>query len=228
MNAITGQKRLLHGGDYNPEQWLKHPEILEKDIEYFKKAHINTVSMGIFSWGVLEPEEGKYEFQWLEDRINQLYENGISTILATPSAARPKWMADKYPEVLQIDETRHRKLFGGRHNFCHSSPVYREKTRAIDLMLSKKFGKHPGVIMWHISNEFGGECHCPLCQDKFRQWLENKYKTIDALNDAWCTTFWSHQYQSFSQIESPSPRGERQLHGLNLDWSGLSQLYRER
>ena len=218
MNAITGQKRLLHGGDYNPEQWLKHPEILEKDIEYFKKAHINTVSMGIFSWGVLEPEEGKYEFQWLEDRINQLYENGISTILATPSAARPKWMADKYPEVLQVDETRHRKLFGGRHNFCHSSPVYREKTRAIDLMLSKKFGKHPGVIMWHISNEFGGECHCPLCQDKFRQWLENKYKTIDALNDAWCTTFWSHQYQSFSQIESPSPRGERQLHGLNLDW----------
>lgn len=85
--------RYLHGGDYNPEQWLDRPDILQKDIEYFKKAHINTVSVGIFSWAVLEPEEGKYNFDWLEEIINNLYKEGIYTILATPSGARPKWMA---------------------------------------------------------------------------------------------------------------------------------------
>lgn len=85
-------------------------------------------------------------------------------------------------------------------------------------MLSARLGKHPGVILWHISNEFGGECHCPLCQEKFREWLEAKYETIENLNDRWCTTFWSHKYGSFSEIESPSPRGENALHALTLDW----------
>ena len=92
----------LHGGDYNPEQWLDRPDILKKDIEYFKKAHINTVSMGMFSWAVLEPEEGRYNFDWLEEVIDNLYKEGIYTILSTPSGARPKWMADKYEEVLRI------------------------------------------------------------------------------------------------------------------------------
>ena len=123
--------RYLHGGDYNPEQWLDRPDILQKDIEYFKKAHINTVSVGIFSWAVLEPEEGKYNFDWLEEIINNLYKEGIHTILATPSGARPKWMADKYEEVLRMDPDRTRRFFGGRHNHCFTSPVYREKVHAI-------------------------------------------------------------------------------------------------
>ena len=114
--------RYLHGGDYNPEQWLDRPDILQKDIEYFKKAHINTVSVGIFSWAVLEPEEGKYNFDWLEEIINNLYKEGIYTILATPSGARPKWMADKYEEVLRMDPDRTRRFFGGRHNHCFTSP----------------------------------------------------------------------------------------------------------
>ena len=113
--------RMLHGGDYNPEQWLDRPDILKKDIEYFKKAHINTVSVGIFSWAVLEPEEGKYNLGWLEEIIDNLYKEGISTILATPSGARPKWMADKYPEVLRMDPDRTRRFFGGRHNHCYTS-----------------------------------------------------------------------------------------------------------
>ena len=118
--------RYLHGGDYNPEQWLDRPDILQKDIEYFKKAHINTVSVGIFSWAVLEPEEGKYNFDWLEEIINNLYKEGIHTILATPSGARPKWMADKYEEVLRMDPDRTRRFFGGRHN--PASPLrYTEK-----------------------------------------------------------------------------------------------------
>ena len=218
MNTILNTNKLIHGGDYNPEQWLWNPEILEKDIEYFKKAHINEVSLGIFSWAVLEPEEGKYCFQWMENIIEKLYKNEISVILATPSGARPKWMADKYPEVLRVDENRHRNLYGLRHNHCYTSPVYREKTRLINMELSKRFGNHPGVIAWHISNEYGGECHCELCQEEFRKWLKERYHTIDNLNRAWATTFWSHIYQDFSQIESPSSRGENSLHGLNLDW----------
>lgn len=212
-------ERFLHGGDYNPEQWLDMPEILEKDIEFFKKAHINSVSMGIFSWSMLEPEEGKYEFDWMKERIDRLYENGISVILSTPSGARPKWMADKYPEVLRVDESRHRNLFGARHNHCYTSPIYREKVRNINMELAKRFGNHPAVIGWHISNEYGGECHCPLCQEAFRQWLKEKYKTIEELNQRWSTIFWSHVYNSFEQIESPSSRGETALHGLNLDWN---------
>ena len=210
--------KLLYGGDYNPEQWLDMPEILEKDIEYFKKAHINVVSVGIFSWAMLEPEEGKYDFEWLENIINNLYANGISVILATPSAARPKWLSDKYPEVLRVRPDRHRNLFGARHNHCYTSPVYREKITQIDKLLAEKFGNHPAVLMWHISNELEGECHCPLCQEAFRNWLREKYGTIENLNKKWCTTFWSHRYNSFDQIESPAPHGEMALHALNLDW----------
>ena len=211
-------KTFLHGGDYNPEQWLDSPEILEKDIEYMKKANINEVTLGVFSWSVLEPEDGVYEFGWLEEIINKLHKNNIKVMLATPSAARPKWLADKYEEVLRVDESRHRNLFGGRHNHCYTSPQYRRKVREINVRLSKTFGNHPAVIAWHISNELGGECHCPLCQEAFKEWLRKKYKTIDALNKAWATTFWSHVYNDFSQVESPSVRGENGLHGLNLDW----------
>lgn len=211
-------EKLLHGGDYNPEQWLNRPDILEKDIEMLKEAGCNVVSLGIFSWSTLEPEEGLYQTEWLENIVNNLYENGIYTILATPTGARPKWMADKYPEVLRVDENRRRMLFGFRHNHCYTSPVYREKTAKINGLLSQRLGKHPGVILWHVSNEYGGECHCPLCQKAFRNWLREKYGTIENLNDKWCTTFWSHTYQSFDQIESPSSIGETQLHALNLDW----------
>lgn len=209
---------LLHGGDYNPEQWLNRPDILEKDLDMLEEAGCNVVSLGIFSWSTLEPQEGVFHFEWLEEIIERLYKRGISTILSTPSGAKPKWLADKYPEVLRVDETRRRYLFGERHNHCYTSPVYREKTALINRKLSERLGRHPGVILWHISNEYGGECHCPLCQEAFRNWLRERYKTIENLNERWCTTFWSHTYQDFDQIESPSSIGEKNLHGLNLDW----------
>ena len=119
------------------------------------------------------------------------------------SGARPKWLADKYPEVLRVDKARRRQLFGVRHNHCYTSPVYREKVRIINQKLAERFGNHPAVIMWHISNEYGGECHCPLCQAAFRDWLKEKYQTIGNLNSRWCTTFWSHTYQSFDDTREP-------------------------
>ena len=154
----------------------------------------------------------------MEKIIDRLYENGISTILATPTGARPRWMAQKYPEVLRVDASRHRNLYGERHNHCYTSPVYREKTRIMNTKLAEKFKDHPGVIAWHISNEYGGECHCPLCQAAFKNWLKDKYQTADKMNRAWATTFWSHRYNDFDQVDSPSPRGDSSLHGLNLDW----------
>lgn len=209
---------LLYGGDYNPEQWMEYPEILEQDLEMMRKAKINIVSVGIFSWAMLEPEEGVFQFEWLENIVDRLYQNGVSVFLATPSGARPKWLADKYPEVLRVDETGHRNFFGERHNHCYTSPVYREKVRIINQELVRRIGNHPGVKLWHLSNEYGGECYCPLCQQEFRNWLKERYGTIEELNRRWCTTFWSHRYTDFEQIEAPSPRGENSLHALKLDW----------
>ncbi len=226
MVAVLFRKELLlmnnlglwHGGDYYPEQWLDQPEILNKDIELFLQAGINTITLGVFAWSFLEPEEGKFDFSWLKERVDQLYENGISVIMATPSGARPKWLSDRYPNVLRVNETRQRQLFGGRHNHCYTSSVYREKVARINQKLAQTLKDHPGVIMWHISNEYGGECHCPLCQDAFRRWLKKRYDSIEELNQKWCNAFWSHKYLSFDQIESPSTIGENMVHGLNLEW----------
>ena len=217
-SPVSNNNTLLYGGDYNPEQWLDHPEILEADIRMMKKAKINTATMGIFSWSTLEPEEGRYDFSFLRERIDTLHKNGIQVILSTPTGARPKWMADRYEEVLRVNEEGQRAYFGFRHNHCMTSPVYREKTREIDRRLAEEFGHHPGVIGWHINNEMGGECYCPLCQQAFRDWVRDRYHSIEAVNKAWNTTFWSHTYQSFDQIEAPSGRGETFLHGLNLAW----------
>lgn len=219
MNAVTPRyPHLLHGGDYNPEQWLSYPEVLEKDIELMKKAHINCVSMGIFAWSHLEPEEGVYDFSWLDRIVARLYENGIYTVLATPSGARPRWMAQKYPEVLRVASNGVRNAYGDRHNHCMTSPVYREKVRAINTRLARHFAGNPAVILWHISNEYSGACYCPLCRAAFTDWLREKYGTLEKLNHAWWADFWSHTYTSWDQIDPPLENGDGTLHGLNLDW----------
>ena len=148
--------QILHGGDYSPEQWLQYPDVLEEDLALMKKANVNCVSLGIFSWSVLEPEEGRYDFAWLEAIIGRLYENGIRIILATPSGAMPHWLTAKYPEVMQTGANGMQNLPGRRHNFCYTSPVMRAKIHKLDEKLSEKFGKNEAVILWHISNELGG------------------------------------------------------------------------
>ena len=210
--------KLLHGGDYNPEQWLDRPDILAQDIELMKKARVNTVTLGVFSWSALEPQEGVYTLDWLADIIHNLYANGIRTILATPSAARPAWLAHKYPEVRRVRADRVRELYNRRQNYCYTSPLYRDKVRCIDQKLAQRFGNDPAVILWHISNEMGGDCHCELCQAEFRRWLQARYGSLQALNKAWNARFWSHDYTAWEQIESPAPQGENAVQALALDW----------
>lgn len=211
-------KRFLHGGDYNPEQWIDRPDILEEDIRQMKRAGINEVSLGIFSWAVTEPKEGQYDFSFLEERIESLYKNGIYTILATPSGARPMWMAYQYPEVLRVREDGQREKMGSRHNHCYTSPIYREKIWEMDKRLAEKFAGHPGVIAWHISNEFGGACWCEKCQGAFHEFLKKKYGSLEQLNKEWWTSFWSHHYDCWEHVQAPAPNGENATHGLNLDW----------
>ena len=210
---------IMHGGDYNPEQWLDRPDILEEDIRLMKKAGMNCATLGVFSWSVYEPREGEFHFKWLTDIMDKLYANGIYTILATPSGARPAWLDMKYPEAMRVNSRGMRAHHGVRHNHCMSSPAYREKVRTIDTELIKAASTHPGLIMWHISNEFGGECYCPLCVKRFQSYLADKFdNNIEKLNSAWWTTFWSHRYNSFDQIEPPFEGGEYSIMGLNLEW----------
>lgn len=211
----------LHGADYNPDQWLSYPEILAQDPEMMAEAHCNCMSVGIFAWAMLEPEEGEYHFEELDRIIENLAAKGIKTILATPSAARPRWMAEKYPEVRRVNKAGVREEYNTRHNHCYTSPVYREKTAAIDRLLAQRYGKNPNVILWHISNELGGECHCELCQVAFRDWLKKKYNhDLKALNHAWWSDFWSHTVTDWEQIHSPKLHGEPDeiMTGLYLDW----------
>lgn len=207
-----------HGGDYNPDQWRHIPGTLEEDVRLMKLAHCNLMSVGIFSWAALEPREGEYDFDWLERVLDTLYANGIHVFLATPSGARPAWMSQKYPEVLRVSDQGIRNLHGERHNHCFTSPVYRAFVHKINAALAERFGKHPTVVGWHVSNEYSGECHCELCQEAFRRWLMKKYGTLNALNQAYWTGFWAKTYTDWSQLHSPSARGEGSIHGLYLDW----------
>jgi len=208
---------MLHGGDYNPDQWP--PEIWREDMRLMKLANCNAMSVGIFAWSRLEPREGQFDFSWLDTVMDLLTANNGYAVLATPSGARPAWLSQAYPEVLRVRSDRLRNLHGTRHNHCPSSPIYRQKTSQINRLLAERYAGHPALLVWHISNEYNGECHCELCQEAFRTWVKQKYHNdLDELNHAWWASFWSHSYSDWSQVESPSPVGENSLHGLKLDW----------
>ncbi|MEG0275414.1 MAG: beta-galactosidase [Coprobacillus sp.] len=210
--------RLLHGGDYNPDQWLDYPEILADDLRLMKEANINTVTVGVFSWCTIEPREGEYHFEWLDKVFDEMEKINGNVILATPSGGRPQWMSEKYPEVNRTNALGQKQHHGFRHNHCYSSPIYREKVQEINTILAKRYGKRTSLAMWHISNEYSGECFCDHCQDNWRQWLQRKYGTLENLNKAWFMNFWSNAYSSWSQVVAPSPLGESKVHGMDLDW----------
>lgn len=210
---------IVHGGDYNPDQWMSTKEIWDEDMRLMKLAHVNSASIGIFSWARLEPEEGVYDFSWLDEIMDKCAANGIDVILATPSGARPAWLAKKYPEVLRVNPDGVRNEFGIRHNHCLTSEVYREKTAKINRLLAERYKDHPALKMWHISNEYSGECYCDKCRAAFREWLKKYYKNdLADLNERWWTGFWSHTITDWEQIDPPSDRGEPLVSALKLCW----------
>lgn len=211
---------VVHGGDYNPDQWINTPEIWDEDMRLMKLAHVNSATINIFAWSLIEPEEGVYNFGWLDTMMDKLYENGIDVILATPSGARPPWLAQKYPEVLRVEESGIRNEYGVRHNHCLTSPIYRQKVREINRIIAERYKNHPALKMWHISNEYCGECHCELCQEAFRDWLKDYYHNdIEELNEKWWNGFWSHRVNDWSQINSPKFRGENHVSAMKLCWN---------
>ena len=212
-------KHFIHGADYNPEQWLHSKRIWDEDMRLMKEANCNEMTVGIFSWATLEPEEGKFDFSFLDEVIEKVYENGGCVVLATPSGARPRWLADKYPEVLRVTEDGQRNRFGIRHNHCYTSKAYREKVHIINTKLAERYGNHPAVVAWHVSNEYGGMCYCDLCEKEFQEFLRKLYDNdIEKLNHAYWSYFWSHKYTKFEEIEFPRTKGESSIHGLNLDF----------
>ncbi len=218
MVRFDRDQRFLHGGDYNPDQWLTDPDVLKADSLMMEAAKVNTVTLGIFSWSQLEPQEGVFDFEWLDEAIEMIYQKGGNVILATPSGGRPQWLSQAYPEVNRVNHLGQRHHHGFRHNHCYSSPVYREKVQVINRQLAERYGNHPALAMWHISNEYSGECFCELCQENWRQWLKRKYGTLEAINQAWWLNFWSGRYSDWSQVVAPSPLGEHKVHGMDLDW----------
>ncbi|MDR2397836.1 MAG: beta-galactosidase, partial [Spirochaetaceae bacterium] len=147
---------MLHGADYNYEQWLDQPDILDADFSLMKKAGTNVMSVGIFSWAMLEKEEGRYDFSWLDALLDRLYKNGQRVILGTPSGARPPWLSEHYPDVCPVSVDGIPQRHGGRHNHCRTSKHYREACVRINTRLAERYGTHPGLILWHVSNEYNG------------------------------------------------------------------------
>ena len=194
--------KILYGGDYNPDQWDE--ATIAKDMELFKKANINLVTLPVFSWAKLEPDEGVYDFEWLDKIIDTIYANGIYVSLATPTVAQPAWLSTRYPEVLPVDRAGRKRTHGMRVYFCVNSLKYRERAAAIAEYMVLRYKDHPALVMWHIANEYGTRCYCPTCEAQFRVWLRKRYGTIENLNTRWHTSFWGRTVYSFEEITLPT------------------------
>jgi beta-galactosidase len=195
---------LSFGGDYNPEQWA--PEVCREDIRLMREAGVNIVTLGVFSWQKLEPTDGHFDWSWLDEIIGLLHEAGIAITLATPTAAPPNWLLRAHPEILPVDADMVAQHPGGRLGWCPSSPVFRRYAVRMAEQLAQRYGRHPMVRLWHISNELGGgnaRCYCDVSVAAFRGWLRQRYPSIDDLNAAWGTAFWGHGFTHFDEVQPP-------------------------
>ncbi len=194
--------RIYYGGDYNPDQW--DDATIDEDMRLFQKAGINLLTLPVFSWAKLEPDEGVYDFEWLDKIIDKIWANGIYVCLATPTTAQPAWLSTRYPEVLPVDIQGRKRTHGMRVFFCVNSLKYRERAAAIAEEFAKRYAHHPALAMWHVSNEYGTYCYCPTCQAKFRLWLRKRYGSVQELNNRWHTTFWGRILTSFEEVTLPT------------------------
>ncbi|BDD75161.1 MULTISPECIES: beta-galactosidase [Streptomyces] len=195
------RRRILFGGDYNPEQWPE--ETWPEDVRLMKTAGVNSVTLGVFSWSKLEPRPGVHDFGWLDRLMDLLHEGGIGVVLATPTASPPPWLGHLHPDTLPRDADGRTEWWGGRQHFSHSSTAYRRHAAAITEALAARYGGHPALTMWHINNEYCTYDHGDEAATRFRRWLRDRYGTLDALNTAWGTAFWSQGYGDWAEVVPP-------------------------
>ncbi|ULR55675.1 beta-galactosidase [Streptomyces deccanensis] len=211
---------LAYGGDYNPEQWPE--DVWAEDMALMREAGVTMVSVGIFSWALLEPSEGVYDFSRMDKILTLLHENGIAADLATPTACPPAWFFRAHPEALPVDKDGRTLSYGSRQTFCPSSPAYRTAALRIAGALAERYADHPAVAMWHVHNEYGchnAACYCDTSAAAFRTWLKAKYgNDLNALNHAWGTTFWSQWYYDWEEIIPPRATGADPNPTHQLDW----------
>lgn len=210
----------LFGVDYYPEHWPR--ERWRTDARMMRGMGITIVRMAEFSWAKWEPKEGEFHFEELDEVIDILAAEGIDCILGTPSAAPPAWIIEETPEIQPLDSKLQRHHFGGRHHDCQSNARYREHIRRFVTAFARHFSGNPHVVGWQIDNELGNShgdlCFCPSCEGRFRQWLRDRYGTIERLNACWGTAFWSQTYDSFEQITAPRVTAAGHNPSQELDW----------
>jgi beta-galactosidase len=194
-------KQLCFGGDYNPEQWPE--QVWAQDADLMRRAGVNLVSVGIFAWSRLEPREGEYDFGWLDRVLDGLHAGGIAVALATPTASPPPWFTFAYPDALPVTKDGVRLVHGSRDAYCASAPAYRAAAARIATALAQRYADHQALALWHVHNEYGTWCHCDHVAAAFRHWLRERYGSLDRLNEAWTTSFWSQHYTDWEHIQPP-------------------------
>lgn len=215
--------KIWYGGDYNPEQW--DAPVWAEDERMFKLAGIDVATVNVFSWALLQPSEDTYDFTGLDEIIERLYKNGTYVCLATGTGAHPAWMARRYPEVTRVDVQGRKRKFGGRHNSNPNSAVYRKYAALLASKLAERYKDHPGLVAWHISNEYGGYDYSEQSEAAFRVWLKERYGSLEALNKAWNTRFWGHTFYDWEEIVVPNELSE-EWGGNRTNFQGISLDYR--
>ncbi|WP_433159332.1 beta-galactosidase [Kribbella sp. CA-247076] len=194
-------RKLWYGGDYNPEQW--DPSVWREDVDLMRRAGVNLVTVGVFAWSSLEPSPGEYRFGWLDRVLDLLHSGGVQVDLATPTASPPPWFSRLHPEALPVTADGVRLTHGSRDTYCACAPAYRAAAEGIARVLVDRYEDHPALAMWHVHNEYGTVCYCPLAAERFREWLRERYGSLDRLNAAWTTAFWSQGYADWQDVEPP-------------------------
>lgn len=195
---------LAYGGDYNPEQWSQATR--EEDLELMGEAGVNLVSVGIFSWAMLEPREGEYDWSWLDQTMDRLASRGVFVALATATASPPPWLTHKHPEILPQTADGVTLWPGARQAYSVSSPIFRSYALRMTRAIAERYADHPALALWHVDNELGCHNSHDFSDDAataFRSWLESRYGTVEELNRAWGTAFWSQRYSSFEEVLPP-------------------------